>query len=148
MQALGLKDEEALQSWFVARIGKFLAAHGRRPIGWDEILSGGIPKDATIMSWQGTGGAITAAKAGHDSVLTPAPILYFDNRQGFSDLEPPGRGNLVDLKSVYAFDPSPAELTRDQQRHIIGVQGNLWTELVRTVDRAAWNTFPRASAFA
>src|SRR6185369_9258572 len=83
MKALGLANEDALQSWFMARIGKFLAAHGRRMIGWDEILQGGIPHNATIMSWQGTAGTIAAAKAGHDSVLAAAPALYFDNRQGF-----------------------------------------------------------------
>ena len=148
MKALGIKDEEALQSWFVARVGKFLAQHGRRLIGWDEILKGGIPADAAVMSWQGITGAIAAAKVGHDSVLSPAPVLYFDNRQGFGPIEPPGRGNLVALADVYAFDPSPKELTTEQQRHILGLQGNLWTEHVRTEERAAWNTFPRAAAVA
>nr|WP_277622698.1 family 20 glycosylhydrolase [Sphingomonas telluris] len=148
MKALGLKDEDQLQSWFMSRIGKFLSAHGREMIGWDEILQGGIPKDATIMSWQGTNGAIAAAKAGHDSVLSPAPILYFDNRQGFSDIEPPGRGNSIDLKSVYAFDPLPSELAPEQRKHVLGLQANLWTEHVRTEDRFAWNAFPRASAVA
>jgi hexosaminidase len=148
MKALGIPNEDALQSWFMGRIGKFLEAHDRRMVGWDEILKGGIPKDATIMSWQGANGAIAAAKAGHDSVVSPSPILYFDNRQGFSDIEPPGRGNLVDLKSVYAFRPSPPELTTAQRRHILGLQGNLWTEHVRTEQRAAWNLFPRASAVA
>ena len=148
MKALGLKDEHELQSWFISRIGRFLAAHGRKMIGWDEILEGGIPKDATIMSWQGTAGAIAAAKAGHDSVLSPAPTLYFDNRQGFSDIEPPGRGNLVGLKTVYEFNPLPPDLAPEQQRHVLGVQGNLWTEHVRTENRAAWNSFPRASAVA
>jgi hexosaminidase len=148
MKALGITDEDALQSWFVARIGKFLASHGRRLIGWDEILKGGIPANAAIMSWQGIAGAVAAAKAGHDSVLSPAPTLYFDNRQGFGSIEPPGRGNLVDLATVYAFDPSPHELTADEQHHILGLQGNLWTEHVRTEDRAAWNLFPRASAVA
>lgn len=148
MKAFGIKDEEALQSWFVARIGRYLENHGRRLIGWDEILKGGIPANAAIMSWQGITGAVAAAKAGHDSVLSPAPTLYFDNRQGFSTIEPPGRGNLVDLATVYAFDPSPEELTPNEQRHILGLQGNLWTEHVRTEDRAAWNLFPRSSAVA
>ena len=148
MKALGIKDEDALQSWFVARIGKFLAGHGRRLIGWDEILKGGIPSNAAIMSWQGITGAVAAAKAGHDSVLSPAPTLYFDNRQAFGPIEPPGRGNLVALADVYRFDPSPEELTPGQQRHVLGLQGNLWTEHVRTEDRAAWNMFPRASAVA
>ncbi len=148
MKALGISDEDALQSWFMTRVGKFLAAHGRRMIGWDEILKGGIPHNATIMSWQGAAGAVAAAKAGHDSVLTPAPILYLDNRQGFSNIEPPGRGNLVDLKSVYAFDPFPAELAPEKRKHVLGLQANLWTEHVRTEERAQWNLFPRASAVA
>jgi hexosaminidase len=148
MKALGIKDEDALQSWFVSRMGRFLSAHDRRLIGWDEILQGGIPPDATITSWRGVDGAIAAAKAGHDAVLAPGPTLYFDNRQGFGAIEPPGRGNLVDLATVYGFDPSPKELTAEQQRHILGLQGNLWTEHVRTEERAAWNMFPRASAIA
>ena len=148
MRALGIKDEHALQSWFMSRIGKFLAARGRRMIGWDEILEGGVPPDATITSWRGVDGAVAAAKAGHDSVLSPAPTLYFDNRQGFGTMEPPGRGNLVDLATVYSFDPSPAGLTAEQQRHILGLQANLWTEHVRTEDRSTWNSFPRASAVA
>jgi len=148
IKALGLKDEHELQSWFMSRIGRFLATHGRKMIGWDEILEGGIPKDATIMSWRGTAGAIAAAKAGHDSVLSPAPTLYFDNRQGFSEIEPPGRGNSVDLKNVYEFNPLPPEIAPEQQKHVIGVQANLWTEHVRTEERAAWNSFPRGSAVA
>jgi hexosaminidase len=148
MKQLGIANEDVLQSWFMARIGKFLEAHGRRMIGWDEVLQGGIPHNAIIMSWQGTASATAAAKAGHDSILTPSPTLYFDNRQAFSSIEPPGRGNLVDLKTLYAFEPLPSELTSGQQKHILGLQGSLWTEHVRTEDRAAWNMFPRASAVA
>jgi len=149
MKALGVKDETALQAAFMHRIGEHLTKRGRKLIGWDEILEGNeVPPDATITSWRGIEGAITAAKAGHDAVLSPAPTLYFDNRQGFSDTEPPGRGNLIDLKTVYAFDPVPAEIPAAQQHHVLGVQANLWTEHVRTEDRAAWQTFPRASAVA
>ncbi len=148
MRVLGLADERALQSWFVQRIGKFLAAHGRRLIGWNEILEGGLAPDATVMSWQGIDGAIAAAKAGHDAVLAPAPTLYFDHRQGTTAAEPPGRGAPITLADVYRFDPAPASLDIDQQRHLLGLQGNLWTEHVRTDTRAADMLFPRASAVA
>jgi hexosaminidase len=148
IKALGLKDENALQGWFMARVGKFLSQHGRRMIGWDEILEGGVPPDTTVMSWRGIDGAITAARAGHDTILSPAPTLYFDHRQGTGPQEPPGRGLVVSLADVYAFDPAPAALNTDQRRHILGVQGNLWTEHVRTEDRAAWMLFPRVSAIA
>lgn len=149
MQALGIKDETALQAAFMHRIGEHLTKRGRKLIGWDEILEGDdVPPDATITSWRGIEGAITAAKAGHDAILSPAPTLYFDNRQGFSDSEPPGRGNLIDLRTVYGFDPVPAEIPAAQRHHVLGLQANLWTEHVRTEERAAWMTFPRASAVA
>lgn len=148
MKALGVKDEAALQSWFVHRIEKFVSGKGRRLIGWDEILEGGMPEGATITSWRGIDGAVAAARAGHDAVLSPSPTLYIDNRQGFGPSEPPGRGNLIDLKTVYDFDPAPAAIPAEQQHHILGLQANLWTEHVRTEGRAAWATFPRASAIA
>src|SRR5207237_4224201 len=105
MRALWIGDEDALQGWFVGRIGQFLAAHGRRLVGWDEILQGGVAPGATAMSWRGLDGAIIAAKLGHDTVLAPAPIYYFDNRQDAGAAEPPGRGWLVALKDVYGFEP-------------------------------------------
>ncbi|WP_294395423.1 family 20 glycosylhydrolase [uncultured Sphingomonas sp.] len=148
IKQLGLADEEALQGWFMARMGKFVSDHGRRMIGWDEILMGGVPPSATVMSWRGIDGAIAAAKAGHDAVLSPAPILYFDNRQGTGPNEPPGRGNLITLEKVLAFDPVPAAIPAEQRKHILGLQANLWTEHVRTEERAAWMQFPRASAIA
>lgn len=144
IRALGLKDENALQGWFTARIGRFLAARGRRLIGWDEILDGGVPADAAITSWRGVDGGIRAAKAGHDAVLSPDPVLYINNRQGNGPDEPPGRGRLVTLADLLAFDPIPAGLTKEQQRHILGLQANLWTEHTRTEARAAWMLFPRA----
>jgi len=148
MRALGIADEAQLQSWFIGRIGRFLEARGRRLIGWDEILQGGLPPGATVMSWQGLEGAERAAQAGHDAVLAPAPILYLDNRQGATSDEPPGRGRLVTLADIYAFDPAPASLTPEQQAHILGLQANLWTEHVRTESRAAYMAFPRAAAVA
>ncbi|MET0308071.1 MAG: family 20 glycosylhydrolase [Sphingomonas sp.] len=148
MKSLGIKDETALQSWFVHRIEKFVSGKGRRLIGWDEILEGGMPEGAAITSWRGIDGAIAAAKAGHDAVLSPAPTLYFDNRQGFGPSEPPGRGNLIDLKTVYGFDPAPDAIPAAAQHHILGLQANLWAEHVRTEARSAWMFFPRASAVA
>ena len=148
MHALGIANEDALQGYFTARIGKFLEAHGRRLIGWDEILQGGVPPDATITSWRGIDGAITAAKTGHDAVLAPAPVFYFDNRQAEGANEPPGRGAIVSLKDVYDFDPTPASLTPEQQEHIIGLQANIWTEHIRTEIRVDYAAFPRAAALA
>ncbi|SNS44844.1 hexosaminidase [Sphingomonas laterariae] len=148
MRALGVTDEKALQSWFIHRIELFLSKHGRRLIGWDEILEGGLAPNATVMSWRGIDGAIAAAKAGHDTVLSPAPTLYLDHRQSVAANEPPGRGVPITLADVYAFDPAPTSLSADEQRHILGVQANLWTEHVRTEKRTQWMLFPRASAVA
>ena len=144
IRALGLKDENALQGWFTARVGRFLAARGRRLMGWDEILDGGVPADAAITSWRGVDGGVRAAKSGHDAVLSPDPTLYLNNRQGSGPGEPPGRGRLVTLADLLAFDPIPAGLTPEEQRHILGLQANLWTEHTRTDARAAWMFFPRA----
>ena len=148
MRERGIADEHALQSYFVQRIGRFLAANGRRLIGWDEILEGGLAPDATVMSWRGIDGALAAAAAGHDAVLSPWPVLYFDNRQGTGTTEPPGRGRVIDLETVYRFDPMPPALPPEQRRHILGLQGNLWTEHIRTEDRLQWMAFPRAAAVA
>lgn len=148
MHALGLKNEDALQGWFTARVGDYLAKHGRRLIGWDEILQGKIPQDAAIMSWHGLDGAVTAAKSGNDTVLAPAPILYLDYRQSDSGDEPPGRGEIVDWHRLYNFDPSPDSLTPEQRRHILGMQVNLWTEHVRTTGYADPMIWPRAAILA
>jgi hexosaminidase len=148
IKALGLKDEHELQSWFIQRVGKTLEKRGRRLIGWDEILEGGLAPNATVMSWRGVDGAIAAAKAGHDTVLSPHPTLYLDNRQSASPEEPTGRGKVVSLKDVHAFDPAPAQLTEDQRRHILGVQANVWTEHMQTDARMQAMAFPRAVALA
>jgi len=107
MRDLWIGNEDALQGWFIARMDRFLAAHGRKLVGWDEILLGGVAPGATVMSWRGLDGAIIAAKLGHDTVVAPQPFYYFDNRQGAGADEPPGRGRLVGLKDVYDFDPIP-----------------------------------------
>ena len=147
MRELGVANEEALQGYFTRRLGEYLRAHGRRLVGWDEILAGGVPADATVMSWRGVQGAIAAAAAGHDAVLSPDPTLYLDSRQGGSPSEPPGRGTIETLADVYHFDPLPGPLATDQ-RHVLGLQANLWTEHVRTEERAAYMTWPRAAALA
>lgn len=146
MRELGVKDEHALQSYFVQRIEKYLNARGRRLIGWDEILEGGLAPNATVMSWRGIEGAVKAAAADHDAVLSPAPTLYLDNRP--LNWARPGRGPVVSVEDVYRFDPAPAALTPAQRTHILGVQANLWTEHVRTEDRAEYMIFPRAAAIA
>jgi len=147
MRQLGVSNEDGLQRYFVERIGKFLTQHQRRLIGWDEILEGGIPRDAAIMSWRGVDGAFSAAAAGHDAVLSPAPTLYFDNRQAATDTQP-GRGHVTSLEDVYKFDPMPASLAPDQRQHILGLQANVWTEHIRTEKRVEYMTFPRAAAVA
>ncbi len=148
IKQLGLKDEDELQAWFMTRVSKHIEARGRRMIGWDEILQGGVAADATVMSWRGTQGAIDASKLGHDTVLSPAPDIYLDNRQSASGDEPPGRGTIIDLKSVYAFNPMPDAIADADRRHILGLQANVWTEHIRTNERFERMAFPRAAAVA
>jgi len=147
MRELGVANEEQLQSWFVERLEKHLNTRGRRLIGWDEILEGGLAPNATVMSWRGVDGAIEAAKLGHDTVLSPGPTLYFDYRQSAAD-GAPGRGVVSSLEDVYRFDPTPDALTPDQARRVIGVQANLFTEHMRTEDRVEYMAFPRVAALA
>jgi hexosaminidase len=148
MRELGLADEAALQGWFVARIGRFLEARGRRLIGWDEILEGGIPPGASIMSWRGTDGAIAAARAGHDVVMATAPTLYLDHLQGDAPDEPPGRPSVESLEDVYAYEPLPAGLSAGEAAHVLGAQVNAWTEHMRLPERVERQAFPRAAALA
>jgi hexosaminidase len=148
MRELGVEDETELQSYFIKRLERFLQANGRRLIGWDEILEGGIAPQATVMSWRGIDGAIEAAKLGHDAVLAPWPILYFDHRQSGLASEPPGRGLVVSLRDVYEFDPMPPVLAAAGKEHVLGVQANLWSEHIRTEERIGWMAFPRAAALA
>jgi hexosaminidase len=149
LKALGTTDPAALQAYFTHRIADFLKAHGRTLVGWDEILLGGdLPGDAVVTSWHGVQGGLDAAAKGHDAVMAPAPVFYFDNRQGLGAEEPPGRGWLVRLRDVYAFEAAPATLTPQVAGHILGVQGNLWTEHVRTAADVEAMLFPRAAAIA
>ncbi|HEY0505186.1 MAG TPA: family 20 glycosylhydrolase [Lysobacter sp.] len=148
IRELGLKDEMQLQSWFMGRLGKYISSHGKRLIGWDEILEGGPPAEATVMSWRGTDGAIEAARAGHDVVLSPAPDLYLNHIQSDAADETPGRADVIPLKSVYDFKVVPVQLSADQARHVLGAQGNLWTEHHRTQQRVERALFPRGAALA
>ncbi len=145
---LHIHNAEALQSYFTQRIGRYLAAHGRRIVGWDEILRPGLPTDAIVMSWRGVAGAHSAAAAGNDTVLTPQPTLYFDRRQSTLASEPPGRLELVTLEDVFRFDPSDLSLSAAQQRHVLGVQADIWTEHIATDQRVEWMALPRAAALA
>jgi hexosaminidase len=145
---LGLHDEDALQSWFMARIEKFINAHGRKMVGWDEILQGGLSQNATVMSWRGVQGAVAAAKQGHDAILTPNRPLYFNYRQSDAADEPAGRDPVNSLSDVYNFQALPTQLTPTEQMHILGVQGSIWTEYVLTEDRVQHMLFPRAAALA
>ncbi|HKE46514.1 MAG TPA: family 20 glycosylhydrolase [Rhodanobacteraceae bacterium] len=148
MRALGLKDENALQGWFVAEVAKHLATRGKRIVGWDEILDGGVPPNAIVMSWRGAKGGIEAAHAGHDVVMAPDPDLYFDHLQSDAPDEPPGRPTLRTLADIYAFEPIPAGMPDDVARHILGAQAELWTEHMRTEARVEHAAFPRLDALA
>ena len=146
--ALGLKDENGLQSWLIDQFGAYLASKGRRLIGWDEILEGGLPPSASIMSWRGEKGAVEAANAGHDVVLSPAPILYLDSLQSDRGDEPPGRITIQSLETVYAYEPLPAGIAADKARHVLGAQGNAWSEYLVTPYQVQHMLFPRAAAIA
>ncbi|MDE1163113.1 MAG: family 20 glycosylhydrolase [Acidobacteriaceae bacterium] len=148
MKSLGIANEDQLQSYFIKQVDTFLSAHGRRTLGWDEILDGGLAQNAAVMSWHGVKGGIEAAKQGHDAVLTPARPLYFNYRQTDAVAEAPGRFAMNTLADVYKFDPEPATLTAAQREHILGVQANVWTEYLITDNRVAWMIFPRSAALA
>lgn len=142
----GLKDEYELQSYFIQRMEKHLNSKGRNIIGWDEILEGGLAPNATVMSWRGTKGAIEAAKAGHDVIMTPTSHAYFDYYQSENENEPLAIGGFLPLEKVYHFNPIPEELTAAESKHILGPQGNLWTEFITTSDQVEYMTFPRILA--
>jgi hexosaminidase len=148
IRAEGLKNEEALQGWFNQRIEAFLARNGRRLIGWDEILEGGLPARATVMSWRGMTGGLAAANSGHDVVMSPTSHCYFDYAQAEGPGEPECIGGLLPLETVYGFDPVPSGLLPANQSHVLGVQGNIWTEYIRTPADVEYSAFPRAAALA
>jgi hexosaminidase len=148
IKAEGLANAAQLQTWLNHRIEGFLTSRGRRLIGWDEILEGGLTPGAAVMSWRGTEGGLAAAQAGHDVVMSPTSHCYFDYGQARGPDEPEAIGGLIPLDKVYAFEPLPAKLAADQRRHILGAQGNLWSEYLWTPQDVEYFAFPRAAALA
>ncbi|MCY4018984.1 MAG: beta-N-acetylhexosaminidase [Chloroflexi bacterium] len=149
IKAQGLKDEDELQSWFVRQFDNWLGERGRRLIGWDEILEGGLAPNATVMSWRGSDGGIEAANAGHDVVMTPTTYCYLDYYQveDFAS-EPPALRAYLPLSKVYEFVVVPEEIADDKTGHILGGQGNIWTEYIPTSDHLEYMAYPRAIALA
>ena len=148
MEALGVADSAHLQAYFIGRLQASLARRGKRLIGWDEILEGGLPANAVVMSWRGTQGGLDAVRQGHDVVMSPTQRLYLDYLQTASSHEPAGRLALNPLRSVYDFEPVPDALAPAQQAHVLGLQANLWTGLRSDAAAIQHNTFPRLAAVA
>jgi hexosaminidase len=144
MKQLGCKNAHELHSWFIKQMDTFLTNSNRRLLGWDEILQGGLAPGATVMSWRGIQGGITAARAGHDVVMAPTSHTYFDYRQA-----PAERGlssNVINLEKVYSYEPLPPELSNEQARHVLGGQAQLWGELIPDQNRREYMAYPRACA--
>nr|WP_128378821.1 beta-N-acetylhexosaminidase [Streptomyces cavernae] len=148
IKELSLADEDELQSWFIRHFDAWLTARGRRLIGWDEILEGGLAPGAAVSSWRGYQGGITAARAGHDVVMCPEQQVYLDHRQDGGADEPVPIGYVRTLEDVYRFEPVPPELAPEEARHVIGTQANLWTEVMEDQGRVDYQAFPRLAAFA
>ncbi|MET8247227.1 beta-N-acetylhexosaminidase [Streptomyces sp. NPDC005202] len=148
IKELGLADEDELQAWFIGHFDRWLAARGRRLIGWDEILEGGLAAGAAVSSWRGYAGGIAAARAGHDVVMCPEQHVYLDHRQAPGEDEPVPIGYVRTLEDVYRFEPVPPELSEEQARHVLGTQANVWTEVMEDSARVDYQTFPRLAAFA
>lgn len=143
---LNLKDEHGLQSYFIQRIEKFVNSKGKKIIGWDEILEGGLAPNATVMSWRGMQGGIDAAKQKHDVIMTPTSHSYFDYYQSDKADEPLAIGGFLPLKKVYSFNPIPKELNAEEAKFILGAQANLWTEYIPTEQQVEYMVFPRILA--
>jgi hexosaminidase len=148
MKHLGCKDAHELHSWFVKQMDTFLTGKNRRLLGWDEILQGGLATGATVMSWRGIQGGITAAKAGHDVVMAPTSHTYFDYYQGPPENEPLAIGGYLPLRKVYQYDPIPAAITSEKTKHVLGVQGQLWGEYIPTLSHREYMAYPRTIALA
>ena len=147
-QRLDLTGEAELHSWFIRQMDKFLTEHGRRLVGWDEILQGGLAPGATVMSWRGPQGGITAANAGHDVVMAPTSHTYFDYYQGDPGKEPRAIGGNLPLAKVHSFEPVPDAVAPEKTRHILGVQGQLWGEYISTARHREYMAYPRSAALA
>ena len=148
IEELGLADEDELQSWFIGHFDKWLSARGRRLVGWDEILEGGLADGAVVSSWRGYEGGITAARAGHDVVMCPEQYVYLDWRQAPGEDEPVPIAHVRTLEDVYRFEPVPEQLSEAEARHVLGTQANVWTEVMEDHARVDYQTFPRLAAFA
>lgn len=146
IQKEGLGDEAGLQSYFIKRIETFLNSKGKQIIGWDEILEGGLAPNATVMSWRGVEGGIEAAKSGHNVIMTPTSHCYFDYYQSENEDEPLAIGGFLPLKKVYSYHPIPEELTAEEAKSVIGAQGNVWTEYMKTTGQVEYMVFPRIFA--
>ncbi len=144
----GLANAHELQSYFIKRMEKYLNGKGKQIIGWDEILEGGLAPEATVMSWQGFDGGIAAARQGHDVVMSPVSHSYFDYYQANPKYEPLGIGGFITLKKVYSFDPTPPVLSQEEAKHILGGQGNVWTEYILTPEHVEYMSTPRMTAMA
>jgi hexosaminidase len=144
----GLKDEHELQSWFVQQMDDYLTQHGRKLIGWDEILEGGLSSNAAVMSWRGFEGGIEAASQGHYVVMSPGSHCYFDHYQSKHPNEPLAIGGFTSLEKVYSFDPVAPEMTPDQAAFVLGGQANVWTEYIPTFQQVEYMVYPRALALA
>ena len=142
----GLDDEHGLQSYFIRRIEQFVNSRGRKIIGWDEILEGGLAPNAAVMSWRGTEGGIAAAKAGHYAVMTPGSHCYFDHYQGDPAFEPHAIGGYTTIQKVYSYEPVPSQLDSAEARYILGAQGNVWTEYILDSDHVEYMALPRMIA--
>ncbi len=147
MKEKGLKDEHALQSYFIQRIEKYINSKGKKIIGWDEILEGGLAPNATVMSWRGEEGGIDAAKQNHDVIMTPGDWCYLDHSQSKNE-DSVTIGGYLPIEKVYSYDPVPAALTAEQAKHILGAQGNVWTEYMKTPGKVEYMIFPRMAALA
>jgi len=141
-----LKDEHELQSYFIQRIEKFVNSKGKKIIGWDEILEGGLAPNATVMSWRGTEGGVKAAKQNHDVVMTPGSHCYFDHYQGNPRNEPVAIGGYTTVEKVYSYEPVPEELNEEEAKYILGAQGNVWTEYMTTTEHVEYMALPRMCA--